>query len=106
MPRPTGRARGAQPGNRNALKHGRYTRVCRQVREFDEFLRLHHYNALVTGDQRVLKRYRPIIERLEREKAELSQVVFEQRLRESAVPHWIIDEITSADDENRDLENE
>jgi hypothetical protein len=98
--RPTGRTRGAQPGNRNALKHGRYTRVRRQVRELDDFLRLHHWDAYVRNDQRVLKRYRPIIERLEREKAELSQAVFERRTRSSA-PRWILDEIARAAAENR-----
>jgi carotenoid cleavage dioxygenase-like enzyme len=85
---------------RNALKHGRYTRVRRQVRELDDFLRLHHWDAYVRNDQRILKRYRAIIERLEREKAELSQAVFERRTRSSA-PRWILDEIARAAAENR-----
>jgi hypothetical protein len=101
MPSPTPRrARGAQPGNKNALKHGRYTRIRRQVREFEEFLRLHHYDALLTGDRRVLNRYKPIIERLEREKAELSQAVFDQRLRDGSTSRWILDEIARAGREN------
>jgi hypothetical protein len=99
--RPTGRARGAQPGNRNALKHGRYARVRRQIGEFDHFLRMHHYQAAVTGDRRVLKRDDRIIQRLAREKAALDQAVMDRHLLKSGAPAWIVDEIARADRENR-----
>lgn len=102
MPRNrSGRARGAQPGNKNALKHGRYTRIRRQVREFDHFLRMHHYDAAMTGDRRVLKRYDPIIERLAREKAEVEQAVFDRVALRGNTPAWLIDEIAAADRESR-----
>ena len=107
MPRNrSGRARGAQPGNKNALKHGRYTRIRRQIREFDHFLRMHHYDAAMTGDRRVLKRYEPIIERLAREKAEVQQAIFDRMALRGSTAPWIIDEIARADAEKRDREFE
>ena len=106
MSRPNGRARGAQPGNKNALKHGRYARARRQVREFNHFLLMHHYDAAMTGDRRVLKRYDPIIQRLAQEKAELEQAVMDRIIRRGGTPSWIVDEIARADSESRDHEIE
>ena len=101
-----GRVRGGQPGNKNALKHGRYARAHRQVREFDHFLRLHHYEAARTGDLRVLKRYEPIIERLARETADLDQALFDRMALRGSTPQWIVDEIARADRESRVREDE
>ena len=75
--------------------------VRREIREFDHFLRMHHYEAAMTGDRRVLKRYDPIIERLAREEAEVEQAVLDRRALSGSTPAWLIDEIAAADRETR-----
>jgi hypothetical protein len=94
MPRRTGRARGGQPGNRNALKHGRYSRVSRQIRQLEEIL--YRYEDL-GGDRRALRRYRPIVDRLRREEADLRNAVLERMAaRTAGIPRWMREELASS----------